>query len=185
MAHAAAINGSGPLAAPLIGPSIDLCSGCPTIFCDLLNVCALAPAQQYRNTDTDPSTSILDDLLIKVPADQIVEQPSPPQTASSERHTTAQWAKLSNRQTGASIHEIARATPRTYDPASGHRPDALMSADPLSPVAPARVRILLLPVGRIKRHRFLEFASRLRQEHIVRLGDISPDVSSPEKSEYT
>ncbi|KAH0558698.1 hypothetical protein GP486_004655 [Trichoglossum hirsutum] len=50
-----------------------------------------------------------------------------------------------------------------------------MVLDPLSPIAPARVRALLLPVGRIKRSRFLEFAERLKPESIVRLGDVSPD----------
>ncbi|KAF1943339.1 hypercellular protein A [Clathrospora elynae] len=50
-----------------------------------------------------------------------------------------------------------------------------MAVDPLSPIAPARIRALLLPVGRIKRSRFLAFVDLLQQESMVRLGDISPD----------
>ncbi|KAE8388838.1 TRAPP II complex [Aspergillus alliaceus] len=50
-----------------------------------------------------------------------------------------------------------------------------MGVDPLSPIAPARLRALLLPVGKIKRSRFLGFATRLQAENVVRLGDISPD----------
>lgn len=51
-----------------------------------------------------------------------------------------------------------------------------MGVDPLSPIAPARLRALLLPIGRIKRSRFLSFAARLQAENVVRLGDISPDA---------
>ncbi|KAL4989019.1 TRAPP II complex [Aspergillus falconensis] len=51
-----------------------------------------------------------------------------------------------------------------------------MGVDPLSPIAPARLRALILPVGRIKRSRFLGFAARLQAENVVRLGDISPDA---------
>ncbi|KAF1917807.1 hypercellular protein-like protein HypA [Ampelomyces quisqualis] len=50
-----------------------------------------------------------------------------------------------------------------------------MAVDPLSPVAPARIRALLLPVGRIKRSRFLNYVELLQQQSLVRLGDISPD----------
>ncbi|KAF2204366.1 hypercellular protein-like protein HypA [Delitschia confertaspora ATCC 74209] len=50
-----------------------------------------------------------------------------------------------------------------------------MAIDPLSPIAPARIRALLLPVGRIKRSRFIAFVELLQSECIVRLGDISPD----------
>ncbi|RFU32210.1 hypothetical protein B7463_g4125, partial [Scytalidium lignicola] len=48
--------------------------------------------------------------------------------------------------------------------------------DQLSPIAPARVRVLLLPTGQIQRARFLSFVERLQPESIVRLGDISPDT---------
>jgi hypothetical protein len=51
-----------------------------------------------------------------------------------------------------------------------------MGVDPLSPVAPVRLNVLLLPVGRIKRSRFLSFAARLQAEKYVRLGDVSPDT---------
>lgn len=47
--------------------------------------------------------------------------------------------------------------------------------DQFAPAAPARVRVVLFPLGRIKRPRFSSFVERLQQEHIVRLGDISPD----------
>ncbi|THC97401.1 hypothetical protein EYZ11_003115 [Aspergillus tanneri] len=51
-----------------------------------------------------------------------------------------------------------------------------MGVDPLSPIAPVRLRALLLPVGNIRRSRFLSFAARLQAENVVRLGDISPDA---------
>ncbi|ESZ92845.1 hypothetical protein SBOR_6753 [Sclerotinia borealis F-4128] len=47
--------------------------------------------------------------------------------------------------------------------------------DQLSPVAPARVRVVLLPIGQIKRVRFLSFVERLQPQNVIRLGDISPD----------
>ncbi|KAI0422040.1 hypercellular protein A [Xylaria grammica] len=50
-----------------------------------------------------------------------------------------------------------------------------MSLDSLLPIAPARVRALVLPVGRIRRERFQSFAQRLHQEHVVQLRDISAD----------
>ncbi|KAL3426978.1 hypothetical protein PVAG01_00487 [Phlyctema vagabunda] len=48
--------------------------------------------------------------------------------------------------------------------------------DQLSPVAPARVRVVLVPIGQIRRVRFTSFVERLQPEHVVRLGDISPDT---------
>jgi hypothetical protein len=54
-------------------------------------------------------------------------------------------------------------------------PNVDMAVDPLSPIAPARIRVLLLPVGRIKRSRFLTYVELLQQQSLVRLGDISPD----------
>ncbi|MCJ1401374.1 hypothetical protein MMC11_004586 [Xylographa trunciseda] len=53
-----------------------------------------------------------------------------------------------------------------------------MGIDALSPVAPARIRCLLLPSGTIKRSRFLTFVERLQQESTVRLGDVSPNTKS-------
>ncbi|KAI1117268.1 hypercellular protein A [Nemania sp. NC0429] len=50
-----------------------------------------------------------------------------------------------------------------------------MTLDPLLPIAPARVRALVLPIGRIKRERFQSFVRRLHQEHVVQLRDISAD----------
>ena len=58
-----------------------------------------------------------------------------------------------------------------------------MGLDPLSPVAPARIKILLIPVGRIKQSRFAAFSARLQKDHVVRLGDVSPD-SRPHRSMY-
>ncbi|KAL8731396.1 MAG: hypothetical protein Q9181_004334 [Wetmoreana brouardii] len=50
-----------------------------------------------------------------------------------------------------------------------------MGIDPLSVVAPARVKIVCVPVGRIKQSRFSSFVARLEEENVVRLGDVSPD----------
>jgi hypothetical protein len=58
-----------------------------------------------------------------------------------------------------------------------------MLPDPLSPIAPARVRVLLLPLGRIRRSRFLGFVERLKLENVIRLGDVSPD-GRPNRSMY-
>ncbi|KAM4066634.1 transport protein [Hirsutella rhossiliensis] len=50
-----------------------------------------------------------------------------------------------------------------------------MSLDPLLPIAPARVKALLLPLGKLRADKFASFADRLRAEHVVQLRDISPD----------
>ncbi|KAF2756270.1 Trs120-domain-containing protein [Pseudovirgaria hyperparasitica] len=52
-----------------------------------------------------------------------------------------------------------------------------MAVDPLSPIAPARIRALLLPAGRIKRKTFAHFVQALQSECNVRLGDVSPDFT--------
>jgi len=51
-----------------------------------------------------------------------------------------------------------------------------MGLDALSPVAPARIRCLALPCGKITRSRFLAFVKRLQHETVVRLGDVSPNA---------
>ncbi|CAG2007825.1 unnamed protein product [Fusarium graminearum] len=57
--------------------------------------------------------------------------------------------------------------------------EASLSVDtfenPLAPVAPARVKTLLLPLGQIKADRFATFVERLNQQHVVHLRDISAD----------
>ncbi len=58
-----------------------------------------------------------------------------------------------------------------------------MGGDTFSAVAPARVKVLCVPVGRIKRSRFHEFIERLAQENVVRLGDVSPN-RGPHGSQY-
>ncbi|EWC44563.1 hypothetical protein DRE_06644 [Drechslerella stenobrocha 248] len=47
--------------------------------------------------------------------------------------------------------------------------------DPLSFTAPSHIRVLLTPVGRIKRAKFYEFVERLQAVNTVRLGDVSLD----------
>lgn len=66
-------------------------------------------------------------------------------------------------------------------PAPPTTPNVEMAVDPLSPIACARIRALLLPVGRIKRSRFLKYVELLQRQSLVRLGDISPD-SRPDRS---
>jgi hypothetical protein len=53
--------------------------------------------------------------------------------------------------------------------------DSKMAQDPLSPLAPAKVRVLVLPLGQIKRARFATFLDRLSAENVVHLRDISVD----------
>ena len=76
-----------------------------------------------------------------------------------------------NAQTRCSLI-IDHSRPPTIAP---DRPNVPMGGNPLSPVAPARVRVLLLPVGRIKRRRFESFVERLQTVPAVRLGDVTPD----------
>lgn len=47
--------------------------------------------------------------------------------------------------------------------------------DPLLPIAPARVKALLLPLGQITADRFASFVDRLQSEHVVHLRDITAD----------
>lgn len=56
-----------------------------------------------------------------------------------------------------------------------------MSLDPLLPIAPARVKALLLPVGKVKADRFASFVERLQTENVVYLRDITAD-SRPNRS---
>ncbi|KAK7750595.1 hypothetical protein SLS62_007442 [Diatrype stigma] len=58
-----------------------------------------------------------------------------------------------------------------------------MSLDSLLPIAPARVRALVLPVGQIKRDRFSTFLQRLNEQHVVHLRDISAD-GRPNRSQF-
>ncbi|KAL8765944.1 MAG: hypothetical protein Q9209_007141 [Squamulea sp. 1 TL-2023] len=58
-----------------------------------------------------------------------------------------------------------------------------MGGDNFSVVAPARLKILCVPVGQIQRSRFQGFVNRLAQESVIRLGDVSPS-SSPHGSQY-
>ncbi|KAK3327244.1 TRAPP II complex [Cercophora scortea] len=51
----------------------------------------------------------------------------------------------------------------------------MMHSDPLLPIAPARVKALVVPIGRIRRERFDAFVDRLNTEHVVHLRDISAD----------
>ncbi|KAI1039849.1 hypothetical protein LB505_007117 [Fusarium chuoi] len=54
--------------------------------------------------------------------------------------------------------------------------EASLSVDTFeTPVAPARVKTLLLPLGQIKADRFASFVERLNKEHVVHLRDISAD----------
>ncbi|KAB2579590.1 Transport protein particle subunit [Lasiodiplodia theobromae] len=50
-----------------------------------------------------------------------------------------------------------------------------MAVDPFSPIAPARIRVLLVPAGKIKRSRFMTCVERLQPESSIRLGDVTPD----------
>lgn len=59
-----------------------------------------------------------------------------------------------------------------------------MGGDTFSVVAPARVKVLCVPVGRIHRSKFHGFVERLKQENVIRLGDVSPN-RGPHGSQYT
>lgn len=53
-----------------------------------------------------------------------------------------------------------------------------MEADPVSPVALARLRALLVPIGRMKASDFGCYVEALKSEPCIRLGDVSPDGRS-------
>ncbi|KAK4193103.1 TRAPP II complex [Podospora australis] len=50
-----------------------------------------------------------------------------------------------------------------------------MTLDPLIPVAPAKIKVLVVPIGHIKRERFTAFVDRLNAEKVVYLRDVTPD----------
>ncbi|PHH69269.1 hypothetical protein CDD80_6869 [Ophiocordyceps camponoti-rufipedis] len=50
-----------------------------------------------------------------------------------------------------------------------------MSLDPLLPIAPARVSLLLVPLGRLRAANFASYVERLRTEQVVYLRDVSAD----------
>ena len=53
--------------------------------------------------------------------------------------------------------------------------------DPFSPLAPAHIRVLVLPVGQIERERFLGLLGRLQSEtSFIRLADVGPHLSGEE-----
>lgn len=59
-----------------------------------------------------------------------------------------------------------------------------MSADSLLPIAPARVKVLCVPIGQIKGDRFAVFLDRLHGEHVVHLRDVGAD-KRPNRSRPT
>jgi hypothetical protein len=52
----------------------------------------------------------------------------------------------------------------------------IMSFDPLSPIGPARVKALVVPLGQIKPDRFSTFVESLNTEHVVHLRDVTADA---------
>lgn len=58
------------------------------------------------------------------------------------------------------------------------RTNTMMGRDVLSPIEPARVKVLLLPAGNVKRSRFASFVSRLEEVDEVQLSDVSPAIGS-------
>ncbi|KAL2039124.1 hypothetical protein N7G274_008173 [Stereocaulon virgatum] len=59
-----------------------------------------------------------------------------------------------------------------------------MDLDPLSVITPARVKVLLLPIGHVRQSRFEGFVARLQRVNVVRLGDVSPD-SRPHRTMFS
>ena len=59
-----------------------------------------------------------------------------------------------------------------------------MGLDALSFTVPARVKVLLIPVGHVKQSRLGAFVRRLQQQNFIRLGDISPDGRADESALY-
>ncbi|KAH7033336.1 hypercellular protein A [Microdochium trichocladiopsis] len=59
-----------------------------------------------------------------------------------------------------------------------------MGIESLAPLAPAKVRALVLPAGRIHKDRFAVFLERLNEQHVVHLRDISPD-SRPNRTMFS
>ncbi|KXJ93184.1 hypercellular protein A [Microdochium bolleyi] len=59
-----------------------------------------------------------------------------------------------------------------------------MGVESLTPLAPAKVRALVLPAGRVHKDRFATFLERLNEQHVVHLRDISPD-SRPNRTMFS
>ncbi|KAL8932073.1 MAG: hypothetical protein Q9216_006974, partial [Gyalolechia sp. 2 TL-2023] len=50
-----------------------------------------------------------------------------------------------------------------------------MGGNPVSIIDPARVKVLLVPIGQVKQSSFLSFLERFEHEDVVQLRDVSPD----------
>ncbi|OAA66969.1 hypercellular protein [Niveomyces insectorum RCEF 264] len=68
--------------------------------------------------------------------------------------------------------------------AAGRDPPSTMArSDPFLPIAPAQVKVLVLPVGPVHRDRFASFLERLKGEYAVHLRDVSAD-SRPNRNMF-
>ncbi|CAK7265261.1 hypothetical protein SEPCBS119000_001415 [Sporothrix epigloea] len=57
-------------------------------------------------------------------------------------------------------------------------------SDPFLPVSPAQVKVLVLPVGPVRRDRFASFLERLKDESVVQLRDVTAD-SRPNRNMFS
>lgn len=53
-----------------------------------------------------------------------------------------------------------------------------MPVDSFSPFAPARIRVLVVPAGKIRRSRYHEFSALLNDVSVVALNELSSDEST-------
>ncbi|KAL8992680.1 MAG: hypothetical protein Q9188_007527, partial [Gyalolechia gomerana] len=60
-----------------------------------------------------------------------------------------------------------------------------MGGNPISIIDPARVKVLLVPVGQVKHSRFLSFLERFEHEDVVQLRDVSPDSRPHTKAMFS
>ena len=97
-------------------------------------------------------------------------------------------AALLNGPSTNSLNHILRQSEKPFEPGKERCADptphslSAMPLDSLSYTSISRIRALVVPIGRIKRSRFLQFFEQLSHHNVVRLGDVTPD-RRPDRSE--
>lgn len=90
----------------------------------------------------------------------------------SQRVTSHSNTTFNKYQSSLHFTKNANRSTKNSDQFINH---SAMAIDAYSFAAPSRVKVLVVPVGRIKRSRFLECVERLRSVNDIKLGDVSPD----------
>ena len=114
----------------------------------------------------------------KLPRDSRTQPPLPSPKPILARHSSHQLPRYRSAPASSTNRH-----PRQSAGCQSTLPRA-MPLDSLSFTAPARLRALLCPLGRIKRSRFSSFSARLQNSNVVRLGDVTPDPKRSKVPEH-